>query len=238
MNTSFRNGLVLAALAPLAPLAANAAEYATVVSSTPVTASVNVPRRVCSEAQQYVQPQPSGAGAVIGAIAGGLLGNTVGGGFGRAAATGVGAVAGAAIGNSVEANAYPPATVPVQRCQTVSGYENRTVGYDVVYEYNGRRYTTRLARDPGPQLAIDVRPAGASSSSSLDRLGPPVASGGVPQDDVEGPPQAYDAPPVAVAPRPVYYYGQPAYVVAPPAYVVAPAIGFSLGYWGGRHHWR
>ena len=237
MNTSLRTGLVLAALAPLA---AHAAEYATVVSSTPVTASVNVPRRVCSEAQQYVQPQSSGAGAVIGAIAGGLLGNTVGGGFGRAAATGVGVVAGAAIGNNVEANSYPPASVPVQRCQTVAAYENRTVGYDVVYEYNGRRYTTRLARDPGPQLAVDVRPAGRASSpsSSLDRLGPPVASDGMPQDEVEAPPPAYDAPPVAVAPRPVYYYGQPAYVVAPPAYVVAPAIGFSLGYWGGRHHWR
>jgi uncharacterized protein YcfJ len=234
MNTSLRTGLVLAALAPLA---AHAAEYANVLTATPVTASINVPRRVCSEAQQYVQPQPSGAGAVIGAIAGGLLGNTVGGGFGRAAATGVGAVAGAAIGNGVEANAYPPASVPVQRCQTVSGYENRTVGYDVVYEYNGRRYATRLARDPGPQLAIDVRPAGRAASS-LDRLGPPVASDGMAQDEAETPSQAYDAPPVAVAPRPVYYYGQPAYVVAPPAYVLAPAIGFSLGYWGGRHHGR
>lgn len=234
MNTTFRTGLVLAALAPFA---AHAAEYATVVSSTPVTASVNVPRRVCSEAQQYVQPQPSGAGAVIGAIAGGLLGNTVGGGFGRAAATGVGVVAGAAIGNGVEANSYPPASVPVQRCQMVSAVERRTVGYDVVYEYNGQRYTTRMARDPGPQLAIDVRPAGRASSS-LDRLGPPAANDGMAQDEVEGPPQAYDAAPVAAAPRAVYYYGQPAYVVAPPAYVVAPAIGFGFGYWGGRHHWR
>jgi hypothetical protein len=84
-------------------------------------------------------------------------------------ATGIGAVAGAAIGNGVEvnaANAYPPTAVPVQRCQTVSGYENRTIGYDVVYEYAGRRYTTRTARDPGPEIEIDVRPVGAVAEAA------------------------------------------------------------------------
>ena len=164
------------AAAALLPLASHAAEYATVISATPVTASVNVPRRVCSDDRQYVQPQPSGAGAVIGAIAGGLLGNAVGGhGGARAAATGVGAVAGAAVGNSVEMNGYPPTEVPVRRCQTVSGYENRTVGYDVVYEYAGRRYTTRTDRDPGSEIAIDVRPSGAAQPDAqgpgLRRIG-------------------------------------------------------------------
>src|SRR3954453_19918310 len=94
----------------LAPLAAQA-EVARVISATPVTASVAVPNRVCTEEQQLVGARPSGAGAVIGAIAGGVLGHQVGGGFGRAAATGIGAVAGAAIGNGIEvnaANAYPP----------------------------------------------------------------------------------------------------------------------------------
>ena len=46
-------------------------------------------------------------------------------------------------------------------CRTVSSYESRVVGYDVVYEYHGQRYTTRTASDPGPRLAIDVRPAAA-----------------------------------------------------------------------------
>ena len=40
-------------------------------------------------------------------------------------------------------------------------YENRTVGYDVVYEYAGRRYTTRWRATPDPTLEIDVRPVGA-----------------------------------------------------------------------------
>ncbi len=44
----------------------------------------------------------SGAGALIGAIAGGVLGNQIGGGSGRAIATIGGAVGGAAIGNNVE----------------------------------------------------------------------------------------------------------------------------------------
>jgi hypothetical protein len=143
-----------------------------------------VPNRVCTEEQQLVGARPSGAGAVIGAIAGGVLGHQIGGGFGRAAATGIGAVAGAAIGNGVEVNAaneYPPTAVPIQRCQTVSAYDNRTVGYDVVYEYAGRRYTTRTSRDPGPELEIDVRPVGAVSDAApparyLDVPPPPAAS--------------------------------------------------------------
>jgi uncharacterized protein YcfJ len=249
-SLGLRAGLVLAALAPAL---GHAAQYATVVSSTPVVASVNVPRRVCSEGQQFVQPQASGAGAVIGAIAGGLLGNTVGGGFGRAAATGVGAVAGAAIGNSVEASQYPPASVPVQRCQTVGGYENRTVGYDVVYEYNGQRYSTRMDRDPGARLAIDVRPA--YGAAPLDRVGPQAGDYGMPQDDARAPAspvpyddaqRLYDEPQPMYAPasgyavqRPAYVYGQPAYVVAPPVYAVPPvSIGIGYGYWGGRRHWH
>src|SRR6266568_9382030 len=44
--------------------AARAAEFATVVSSTPVLASVPVARQVCSDGQQLVQQRPSGAGAL------------------------------------------------------------------------------------------------------------------------------------------------------------------------------
>ena len=204
------------AAAALVPLAAHATEMARVVSATPITASVAVPNRVCSEEQQLIGARPSGAGAVIGAIAGGVLGHQVGGGFGRAAATGIGAVAGAAIGNGIEvnaANAYPPTAVPVQRCQTVSGYENRTVGYDVVYEYAGRRYTTRMARDPGPQIEIDVRPAGAMADAGMAA------------------PQYLDAPP----PRAVYA-PMPVVAAPPPVIYVSPAVGY-YGYYGPpRHH--
>ncbi len=46
----------------------------------------------------------SGAGAVVGGIAGAVLGNQVGGGSGRKAATVLGAIGGAMVGNTVEQN--------------------------------------------------------------------------------------------------------------------------------------
>ena len=203
---------------------ASAAEYARVVSSTPVSSTVAVPRQECAEVQQVVQQQPSGAGALIGAIAGGVLGNQLGHGFGRAAATGVGVVAGSAIGNNVEANANPPQTVSSQRCRTVSAYQNRVVGYDVVYEYNGQRYTTRLPNDPGQRLAIDIRPADAP----LDRAGPPATYSAVPPGYADAP--AYvDSAPAYYAPAPVYY-GGPGYYS--PNYI-APVVGLGIGYWIG-----
>jgi uncharacterized protein YcfJ len=210
------------------PLAARAAELATVVSSTPVTASLPVARQVCNDGQQLVQQRPSGAGALIGAIAGGVIGHNLGNGFGRAAATGIGAVTGAVIGDQVEAVNSPVTEVPVRRCQTVSSYENRIVGYDVMYEYAGQRYSTRMARDPGRQLAVNVQPAEGSLPAPLDiyREGSPVPSNAAPQT-------IYYAP----APQTVYY-------APPPAVYIAPVIGFGLGYYGGYYgghrgrHWH
>jgi uncharacterized protein YcfJ len=249
MNTFARTTLGGAAAALLLGAAASAAaaDYATVVSSTPVTSSVAVPRQQCVNGEQLVQQQPSGAGAVIGAIAGGVLGNQLGHGFGRAAATGLGAVAGSAIGNNVEASANPPTAVPVQRCRTVNAYENRIVGYDVVYEYNGQRYSTRLPQDPGARLAIDVRPAG---NAPLDRVGPPASYGAVPPAYGDVSPAYGDVAPDVYDAAPVYYnYGAPRAYYQPPVvysapYVIGPAIGFGLGYWAGHswhrgyRHWR
>ena len=48
------------------------------------------------------QAQPSGAGLVLGGLAGGGLGSLVGGGTGRTVATVVGALGGAYVGNQVE----------------------------------------------------------------------------------------------------------------------------------------
>lgn len=232
-----------AATTALFCLQSQAAEYATVISATPITSQVGVPRRICSDERQYMQPQSSGAGAVIGAIAGGLIGNTFGGGSGRAAATGLGAVAGAALGNSVEMNGHTARDVPVQRCQTVSSYENRAVGYDVVYEYAGRRYSTRMAQDPGREIRIDVRPA-AETLSGRGSPGYLDAPAYVPGPAlVEAAPPAYYAPgPAYYAPAPVYYSPAPVYYGAPAYY--GPSIGIGVGvggYWGGGHrhrHWR
>jgi len=219
-HTIPRAAALTAAIAACA--AAHATEFANVVSSTPVTVSVAVPRQQCSDGQQLVQQRPSGAGAVLGAIAGGVIGHNVGNGFGRAAATGLGVVTGAIVGDQVEAANSPVAEVPVRRCQMVSSYENRVVGYDVIYEYAGQRYSTRTARDPGRQLAVSVQPTETGSlpaPADDGRVGTPVP--------------AYTAPPVYYTPAPqaVYY--------APPPVYVAPVIGFGFGYYGGyRGHWR
>ncbi|MEP6739486.1 MAG: glycine zipper 2TM domain-containing protein [Caldimonas sp.] len=213
---------------------AQAAEYATVISATPVTQSVPTPRQECADGEQFVQRQPSGAGALIGAIVGGVVGNQFGHGFGRAAATGVGVVAGSAIGNQAEVNNNPAGAVPVRNCRTVSTYENRVVGYDVVYEYHGQRYTTRTASDPGQRLAIDVRPA---NNAPLDRVGPPGSYQAVPPAYGDAPPAYVESPPAYYAPAPVYYSPAP-YYYGPPAYY-GPAIGIGIGYgYGWRHGYR
>ncbi len=208
---------------------ARAAEYANVISATPVAGSVAVPRQSCADVERVVQPQPSGAGALIGAIAGGVIGNQFGHGFGRAAATGLGVVAGSSIGNQVEANNNPPVAIAGRDCRTVSQVQNRVVGYDVVYEYNGQRYTTRTASDPGPRIAIDVRP----SDASYER--------GAPQSAYSDVAPAYGSGPDYVeAPAPVYYAPAPAYGYYPPAYYGAPSyygptIGIGVGYGYGWH---
>lgn len=217
---------VMAAVLISGPLAAHAAELASVVSSMPVTASVPVARQVCSDGQQFVQQRPSGAGALLGAIAGGVIGHNLGNGFGRAAATGIGAVAGSIVGDQVEAANTPVAEVPVRRCQTVTSYESRVVGYDVMYEYAGQRYSTRMARDPGTQFAVSVQPADAGG------LPAPLTSTPVPATT---PPQTvyYDTP------QPVYYDAPPPVYYVPPQVYVAPVIGVGFGYYGGyRGHGR
>jgi uncharacterized protein YcfJ len=239
MNTILKTSLTATASAALlgAAFTASAAEYANVLSATPITTSVATPRQDCYQGAQVVQQPPSGAGALIGAIAGGVIGNQFGHGFGRAAATGLGVVAGSAIGNNVEANNSAPTTVPVQRCRTVDAYESRIVGYDVVYEYNGQRYSTRLPHDPGPRLAVDIRPVG---DAPVDRVGPPATYANVPPAAYaqsapaplysEAPAAYYDAPPAYYGPAPAYYPAP-----YPASYYVAPAaIGIGLGYWAGR----
>jgi len=211
-----------------------ATEYGAVVSSTPVLQSVPVPQRVCSDQEVVYQQQPSGAGAVIGAIAGAALGSTVGGGFGKAAATGIGLVAGSAIGNQVEANGLPPTTSTVQHCRTVTRYENRVVGYDVVYDYQGMRRSVRLAQDPGQSVALEVNvaPAGAMPPQAMAAAAPPPP----PTVIYEDAPRVVYAPQPRVYAAPVYVNPWPYY---PPAVYIGGGWGWGRGYyggWGGHHH--
>ena len=239
---------------------ARAADYATVVSSTPIVQAVPVPRQDCVDVQRQVAPQPSGAGALIGAIVGGVVGNQFGHGMGRAAATGLGAIGGSALGNHVEMSNQPGGVVSSRQCRTVQAHEKRVVGYDVVYEFNGQRYSTRLDRDPGPHLAIDVRPADDRYSRPRSGTAVPPAYSDAPAY-VEQPryvePPRYQEAPRYVEPATIGYYEQapqvyapaPVYYDSPVRYVAPAVIGVGIGYmmgrsWHGghRHHnhrgWR
>ena len=190
-----------------------AQEFGRVLSSSPITQQIGVPRQICSTEQVLVAQPKSGAGAALGAIAGGALANAAAHGAGQAAATMIGIMGGAVIGDRIEG----PATAQVQnvqRCVTQTVYENRTLAYNVVYEYAGKQYTVQMPRDPGPNLQLQVMPVGSAA---------PAAA---PDNYLaQGPVTYAQAGPVIVTPT-------------PPASVY---LDIGWGYWGGhrgRSYWR
>jgi uncharacterized protein YcfJ len=192
----------------LSPLA-QAAEYGNVLSSVPVMAQVPIGQQQCTEQPQMVQEQTSGGGALLGAVIGGVVGNNVGKGFGRALATGVGVMGGAVLGNHVESVHTPQSTVPMRVCQNVPSVENRLVGYDVTYEYQGQRYQTRLRQDPGRQIALNVNVAPADGAMApAPMMAEPQFQ---PQQAMPAPAVVYVQPPAME--RGYYYYAPPPTVI-------------------------
>jgi uncharacterized protein YcfJ len=148
--------LSILALLSLGSLA-GAQEIGKVISSTQVIQQVSVPRQVCSQEQVAVQPNKSVAGAAMGAIAGGAIGNQMGGGSGKAAATILGIFGGAILGDKIE-GAPVPQTQTVQSCTTQNMIENRVIGYNVTYEFNGKQYNIQMPHDPGSTVKLNVTP--------------------------------------------------------------------------------
>jgi uncharacterized protein YcfJ len=148
-------------------------DYAKVLSVKPVVRYVTVttPVRECWDEEQTYAARKHSPGRVgktlVGAIIGGVVGNQFGGGHGNNAATVAGSLLGAAIGNSAGRNTpdyYETRySRPVRRCETnyQSREEERIEGYQVVYAYNGRKYSTRTPFDPGKRIRIrvDITPA-------------------------------------------------------------------------------
>ena len=140
---------------------AQAQEVGNVLSRTPVYQQVSVPRQVCTQTQVSVPGQTSGAGALMGAVAGGAIGNAVGKGEGRALATMIGVIGGALAGDKVE-GPQAAQTQTQQTCTTQQVYENRLVGYNVVYEFAGKQYNVQLPKDPGPTIKLQITPISAA----------------------------------------------------------------------------
>ena len=213
---------VLLTLLAGAACAATAQEQGRVLSSTPIVQQVAIPRQVCGTDTVYAGAPNSGAGAVMGAIAGGAIGNSIGGGSGRAAATALGVIGGALVGNQIE-GAGQPRYQNVQRCNTETYYENRTVGYNVVYEYGGRQYSAQMPSDPGPTVQLQVSPVGQQAAAPV--YAPPVTQTVYTESY---PTTTYVSTPPVVYAAPTYY--APSYYPA-----VTFGLGLGLGYWGG---WR
>lgn len=212
--------VIFSAMAAVASLA-SAQEQGRVLSATPIVQQVGIPQQVCGNETVYSGNRTSGAGAVMGAIAGGAAGNAIGKGSGRAAATAIGVIGGAVLGNQIEGG--QPQYQNVQRCTTETYYENRTVGYNVVYEYAGRQYTTRTQNDPGRWIPLSVQPTGQTYSTQPA----PYAQQGV-----------YSQPGVVTSTYPVQpVYQQPTYVTPP---VTVIEYGYDRPYY--PHHrnpyWR
>lgn len=201
---------------------AQAQEVGQVISRTPVYQQVVVPRQTCSQTPVAVQPQTSGAGAVMGAIAGGAVGNSIGRGEGRALATMAGIIGGAVLGDKIES----PGATQMQTqttCTTQNIYENRLTGYNVVYEYAGKQYNVQLPQDPGPTIALQVTPVAAPRpETQAPSIMPP------------------SAPPVTVVTEPrVVYVPAPVYRSYPPVYTnIHLGWGWNGGYGHGHRHWR
>jgi uncharacterized protein YcfJ len=109
-----------------------------------------------------------GPGTVLGAVIGGVVGHQFGNSSGgRDRGTAAGAIVGGLIGNQVDKDnrgePYRSAEVErvpvernVERCRTVNEVREATMGYEVRYAYGGREFTTRMDRDPGRQLRVNV----------------------------------------------------------------------------------
>lgn len=221
MNKPF----VLTLLGLAAAGAVQAQEVGRVLSSTPVIQQVAVPRQVCSNQPVAVEQPNSGAGGIMGAIAGGAIGNQIGGGSGRGVATVLGVLGGAVLGNRIEGSGTQVQNV--QQCSTQTFYENRAVSYNVVYEYNGKQYTVTMPNDPGPTVQLQVTPVTAPPPAQPQTIAPAA-----PMVMAPAPTVVAAAPTVVVPAGYPYYYARPWY---PP---VSLSIGYVHGWGGHHHHWR
>jgi uncharacterized protein YcfJ len=239
--------VLLSLLSSVAAVCA-AQETARVISSTPVMTQVAVPRQVCSNQQVQVQSQKSGAGSLMGAVAGGAIGSNIGGGDGRAVATLLGLLGGAILGDRIEGGGQTQ-TQNVQNCTTQTFYENRTTAYNVVYEFNGKQYSVQMPQDPGPTIRLQITPVAASvPAQPVQPYAPqtqssPDNSGYVPFESAQ-PVQTvtqYVQPQQVIVQQavPAVVYAAPQVVYARPIRPYYPPIGVNLNLgWSNGGHWH
>jgi uncharacterized protein YcfJ len=141
--------------------------YAEVLDSRPLYQAVTVasPVQECWQEEVRVREsrqQGSNTPVIVSTIIGGALGNAVGNNkSSQRMGTVVGAVLGHSVGRDiVRANSHPqPARYQtVQHCEEVTQYrdEERLIGYQVRYRYQGEEFTVRTDQDPGDRIRLRV----------------------------------------------------------------------------------
>jgi len=135
--------------------------YGQVVEVEPIYQTVSIPeeRQVCdrrSNNRYNNQNRRHGnhAGrAILGGIIGGAIGNRFGRGSGRDASTALGILIGAGAGankgqhNNNRRDCY---------IETHYRQEDRFMGYDVTYDYNGNLYHTQMQEHPGDRVRLRI----------------------------------------------------------------------------------
>ncbi len=161
------NKLVLAALMTSLPLLATAnryqnnnIQYGQVIEVQPIYQTVSIPeeRQVCEQrrSNRYSHSnrnnQNNAGRAILGGIIGGAIGNRFGSGNGRDASTALGILIGAGVGAS---KGHQKAR---HNCYIETNYyeENRFMGYDVTYDFNGSLYHTQVQEHPGDRIRLRV----------------------------------------------------------------------------------
>jgi uncharacterized protein YcfJ len=165
----FKNTLLVAIGATLMSTAAFAEQVRVpIINKTPIYASSSEyvgSKRECTTYQTQ-QQQPgvfNGTGealkgngdALFGAILGGVIGNQFGGGTGKDVMTGLGVIVGSNVGAGTNKKPQPTTTTV---CNDVPQYSevNRVVGYRVKYRFDGGVYTTKMDKDPGSYITLNI----------------------------------------------------------------------------------
>lgn len=141
-------------------------DYATVLSATPITEvfTYQQPRQECwvETVQRPGRTEHSATGTILGGVIGAAIGNQLGH---KKRNKQVGAVAGALLGASIgndisrrNAPRHGGYAEQVEKCRTIQETieEERVVGYDVSYRYQGKTYRTRTHSDPGNSIKLKL----------------------------------------------------------------------------------
>jgi uncharacterized protein YcfJ len=146
------------------------ARFAEVLASSPVLVTDKVAHEECRDVQvtrqKPVKDQDKIAGTAIGAVVGGVLGNQIGDGKGQTIATVAGAVAGGYAGRKVQDRIQKNATETVteKQCHTVYDTTQKTDGYRVKVEMDGKVRTLHMKTDPGVGTRIPANDRRLSAS--------------------------------------------------------------------------